>query len=96
MHNLEDRQRLRPLRKLSHATSDIFRSNERNKEDNAAENSSPEDGADEVIGDEVLSLLAAIGGLSGIHNGQGVVIEKVFEDSLSEMGKSLRCLNAFW
>ncbi len=71
MHNLQDRQRLRPLRKLSHATSDIFKPNERNKEDHAAENSSPEDGADEVVGDEVLGLLAAMGGLSGVHCGEG-------------------------
>ena len=67
MHNLQDRKRLRPLHKLSHATSDIFKSNERNKEDHTTENSSPKDGADEVVGDEVLGLLAAIGGLSGVH-----------------------------
>ena len=67
MHNLQDRQGLCPLRKLSHPTSYIFKSNKRNKEDNAAENSSPEDGTDEVVGDEVLGLLAAIGGPSGIH-----------------------------
>ena len=71
MHNLQHRQRLRPFRKFSHTTSDILKSNERNKEDHATENSGPEDGADEVVGDEVLGLLAAMGGLAGVHCGDG-------------------------
>lgn len=70
MHNLQDRQRLRPFRKFSHTTSDIFKSNEWDKENHATENSSPEDGADEVVGDEILGLLAAFGGLSGVHCGE--------------------------
>ena len=78
MHNLQDRKRLRPLRKFSHTTSDIFKSNERNQEDHATENSSPKDGADEVVDDEVLGFLAAIGGLSGVHCWRGVVIERGF------------------
>ena len=82
MHNLQHRQRLRPLCKLSHTTSDIFKSNKRNEEDNATENGSPKNCADEVVGDEVLGLLAAIGGLSGIHCGRSVVTERTLEGFL--------------
>jgi hypothetical protein len=50
VHNLQHCKRLRPFRKFAHTTSYIFETDKRNEENDAAKDSGPEDGADEVVG----------------------------------------------
>ena len=65
MHNLQHRQRLRPLRKLANATVNILNPGKWDEENHATEDSDPEHSAHEVVEDEVLGLERT--GRGGVH-----------------------------
>jgi hypothetical protein len=69
MHNLQQSKRLRPFGELAHAAIDILEADEGNQEENAAEDSEPEDGTDEIVADQILRLLATMGSITGVHWG---------------------------
>ena len=71
MHNLQHRQRLRPLGELADAAMDILQADERDEENDATEDSDPENGADKVVEDEVLGLERT--GRGGVHGGMGTM-----------------------
>lgn len=56
MHNLQSGERLRPLCKLADAGVDAAEADERHEQQDATEDDEPEEGRDEVVGDEVLRL----------------------------------------
>lgn len=51
MHNLRQRKRLCPFYKFAYHTVDVFIANEGEKEEHAAEDGEPEEGAEEVVVD---------------------------------------------
>ena len=61
MCDLQHRERLRPFRKLPDAAVHIAEADEGNEQEQAAEHGGPEEGAEEVVEDQVLRLEAAAG-----------------------------------
>lgn len=68
MHDLQHRERLRPFHKVADAPVDILEADQGHEQEHAAEDGDPEDGADEVVQDQVLGLKLAAGCRGAVHD----------------------------
>ena len=71
MHNLQHCQRLGPFGELADAAIDVLEADEGDEEEDAAQDGCPEEGTQEVVGNQVVLLLlcvgAAVGRPAGVH-----------------------------
>jgi len=69
VHDLEDRERLHPLRVIAERFVDVRRPDEREEENCAAEDSGPQDGGNGVVGYQAVLRTCWVSMLTGLVSG---------------------------